>query len=169
MRATSKTNRNKKSEQAQSLVELAVSFMLIMFILAGAVDFGRAYFALIALRDAAQEGVIYASINPEPGDVDEIEERVKESSSNPIDFSQFTDADIDISWEIGGTVYTEAAPPANPCAGFDTSGTYDSNSITVTVKYDFPFTMPMISNIFPGGTLQLSVDDQHTILRPQCP
>ena len=169
MRATSRTNRNKKSEQAQSLVELAVSFMLIMFILAGAVDFGRAYFALIALRDAAQEGVIYASINPEPGDVDEIEERVKESSSNPIDFSQFTGADIDISWEIDGVVYSEGSPPANPCAGFYNNGSVlDSNSITVTVKYDFPFTMPMISNIFPGGTLQLSVDDQHTILRPQC-
>ena len=167
MRATSKTNRYNQSEQAQSLVELAVSFMLIMFILAGAVDFGRAYFALIALRDAAQEGVIFASINP--ADVAEIEERVKENSSNPIDFSQFTGTDIDVSWEINGTIYTEAAPPANPCAGFATDGTYDSNSITVTVKYDFPFTMPMISNIFPGGTLQLSVDDQHTILRPQCP
>lgn len=167
MRATSKTNRYNQSEQAQSLVELAVSFMLIMFILAGAVDFGRAYFALIAMRDAAQEGVIYASINPL--DVAKIEERVKENSTSPIDFSQFTGADIDVSWEIDGVVYSEGSPPANPCAGFYNNGSVlDSNSITVTVKYDFPFTMPMISNIFPGGTLQLSVDDQHTILRPQC-
>jgi len=169
MRAKPKANRNNQSEQAQSLVELAVSFMLIMFILAGAVDFGRAYFALIALRDAAQEGVIYASVNSQADDVVEIERRVQEHSENPINFAAFTGADIDVSWEINGVMYTEGSPPANPCAGFFNNGSsIDSNSITVTVKYDFPFTMPLISNLFPSGTLQLSADDEHTILKPQC-
>ena len=161
-----RTKQFNKREQGQSLTELAVSFMLIMFILAGAVDFGRAYFAVIALRDAAQEGVIYASVNPT--DVADIERRVMEHSKNPVDFQAFDPSYIDVSWVINGTTYTEAAPPASPCAGFDPSGNYDSNSVIVTVQYDFPFTMPMISAIFPSGTLQLNVDDQHTILRPQC-
>jgi len=141
--------------------------MLIMFILSGAVDLGRAYFALIALRDASQEGVIYGSVHPD--DVTAIERRVQEHSVNPIDFSLFTGADIDITWEIDGVVYSEGSPPANPCAGFFTNGAVlDSNSITVKVKYNFPFTMPLISSLFPGGTLQLAADDQHTILAPQC-
>lgn len=170
MRATLKSNRFNQSEQAQSLVELAVSFMLIMFILAGAVDFGRAYFALIALRDASQEGVIYASIHPEASNVTEIEARVKESSTNPIDFSAFSTSDIEVTWLIEGTSYNEASPPANPCAGFyDDNGKIESNYVDVRVYYNFEFTMPLISAIFPGGALQLSAHDQHTILAPQCP
>jgi len=156
-----------KREQAQSLVELAVSFMLIMFILAGAVDLGRAYFALIALRDAAQEGVIFASINPD--DISGVETRVQNSSTGPVDFTAFAGSDIDLTWEVSGTAYTEASPPASPCAGFwDDSGTIASNSVTVTVEYDFPFTMPLISGLFPGG-LRLRAADEHTILAPQCP
>lgn len=161
---TSQINRR---EKGQSLTELAVSFMVIMFILAGAVDFGRAYFAVIALRDAAQEGVIYASVNP--NDVSDIEARVIEHSQNPVDFSQFDPSFIEVSWVIDGVTYTEGSPPANPCAGFFNNGAIlDSNSVIVNVKYDFPFTMPLISVLFPSGTLQLSVDDQHTILAPQC-
>ena len=169
MKMNNLKNRQKhRSEKGQSLVELAVSFMLIMFILAGAVDFGRAYFALIALRDAAQEGVIYGSIHPT--DVVDIERRVKQSSSNPIDFSSFPSSDIAVTWSIDGTLYTEGAAPANPCAGFyDAGGKIESNSVDVRVSYDFEFTMPMISALFPGGTLELSAHDQHTILAPQCP
>lgn len=147
-----------RSERGQSLVELAVSFMLVMLVLAGAVDFGRAYFAVIALRDAAQEGVIYASLNPddEPG----IENRVQQSSDAPIDMALIPPTDIDVSW----------SDPTHKCAGFyDNGGTLESYSVTVSVEYDFQFTMPMIQNIFPGGILRLVIDDTHTILAPECP
>jgi len=146
------------SEKGQSLVELAVSFMLIVFILAGAVDLGRAYFAVIALRDAAQEGVIYASLNPE--DEDGIEERVQQSSDAPINMALIPDTDIDLSW----------SDLNHKCAGFyDNGGNLESYSVTVSVEYDFQFTMPMIQNIFPGGILRLVIDDTHTILAPECP
>jgi len=151
-------NQKKKSEQGQSLIELAISFTVIILVMAGAVDFGRAFFAIIALRDAAQEGVIYASINPndEPG----IESRVQSMSSSPIDMSAIPATDIDVSW----------SDPAHKCAGFyDNGGTEESYSVTVSVEYDFDFTMPLIQEIFPGGILRFVIDDTHTILAPACP
>lgn len=156
-----------EKEQGQSLVELALSFTLILLVLAGAVDFGRAFFALIALRDAAQEGVIYASMNP--GDVGGIEQRVQESSQNPIEMANIPDTYIDITWGINSAEYTEGMSPPTLCAGFfDNGGTQESNWVKVAVEYDFPFTMPIIQEFFPGGTLHLVVDDIHTILRPEC-
>lgn len=158
----------RETEKGQSMVELAVSFALIVFVLAGVVDFGRAYFALIALRDAAQEGVIYASVNP--SDVSGIESRVKNSSSSPINFANFPSTDIDVSWNINGANYSEQmASLPTLCADFyDSGGSEESNWVKVSVEYDFPFTMPIIQEFFPGGILRLVVDDQHTILAPQC-
>ena len=54
-------------------------------------------------------------------------------------------------------------------AGFyDAGGTQESNWVQVAVEYDFPFTMPIIQEFFPGGTLHLVVKDIHTILAPEC-
>ena len=159
-------NQNEK-ESGQSLVELAVSFTLIVLVLAGAVDFGRAFFALIALRDAAQEGVIYASVHPD--DVDGIQQRVQESSDSPIKMANIPDTDIDISWNINGSDYSEGMA-VTQCAGFyDAGGTTESNWVKVSVEYQFPFTMPIVQEFFPGGSLRLVVDDVHTILAPECP
>lgn len=146
-----------KKEQGQSLVELAISFTVIILVLAGAVDFGRAFFALIALRDAAQEGVLYASINPD--DELGIEARVQTMSSSPIDMAAIPAADIDISW----------SDASHKCAGFyNNGGAQESYAVTVSVEYDFDFTMPIIQNFFPGGVLRFVVDDTHTILAPEC-
>lgn len=156
-----------EKERGQSLVELAFSFTLIVLVLAGAVDFGRAFFALIALRDAAQEGVIYASVNP--SDVAGIQQRVKDSSSSPINMANIPDTDIDISWNINGSDYSETMTAVTKCAGFyDAGGTQESNWVKVSVEYNFPFTMPIIQEFFTGGTLRLVVDDVHTILAPEC-
>ena len=155
-----------EKESGQSLVELAVSFTLIVLVLAGAVDFGRAFFAVIALRDAAQEGVIYASVHP--SDVAGIEQRVQESSDSPINMKNIPNTDIDISYNINGAFYSELST-ATKCAGFyDAGGTTDSNWVEVSVEYPFTFTMPMIQEIFPGGILRLRIQDTHTILAPEC-
>ncbi|MGZ9165968.1 MAG: TadE/TadG family type IV pilus assembly protein, partial [Anaerolineales bacterium] len=53
-----------KSERGQSLVELAFSILILIYLLAGAVEFGMAFFQFVQLRDAAQEGALYGSINP---------------------------------------------------------------------------------------------------------
>ena len=62
-----------KKESGQSLVELALSMTLLLILLAGVVDLGRAFFTYIALRDAAQEGASYAAVYADANDMDELE------------------------------------------------------------------------------------------------
>ena len=56
-----------KSERGQSLVELSISLLVLLYLLSGAVEFGLAFFQFVQLRDAAQEGALYASMSPGPG------------------------------------------------------------------------------------------------------
>jgi Flp pilus assembly protein TadG len=46
-------------ENGQSMVEFAFGMVILMIILVGIVDLGRAFFTFMALRDAAQEGAVY--------------------------------------------------------------------------------------------------------------
>jgi Flp pilus assembly protein TadG len=74
-----------KSERGQSLVELAISITILIFLLAGAVEFGMAFFQFVQLRDAAQEGALYGSMNPDQ--VSTIETRIRGASNSPIDLA----------------------------------------------------------------------------------
>ncbi len=54
-------------EQArgQSLVELAFMFPILLLILSGALDLGRAYYAYITVTNAAREGARYGASHPQ--------------------------------------------------------------------------------------------------------
>lgn len=137
-----------KSERGQSLVELAISLLILLYLLSGAVEFGIAFFQYVQLRDAAQEGALYGSMNP--GDEAGIRARIRASSTSPIDLS-------DTSAVPDGNITINA--PA-PCEG---------NPITVIVTYDHTVFMPFMSRIIgPTVTLDATVTD--TILTPvDCP
>ena len=51
-------------EKGQSLVEFALVLVFLLSLLAGIFDLGRAFFAYIIIRDAAQEGAVFGSIAP---------------------------------------------------------------------------------------------------------
>lgn len=127
--------------RGQGLVEFAVGISLLLILLAGVLDLGRAYFTYISLRDAAQEGALYGSIAPP--DAAGIRSRVRGNSAWPVDFSTFTDDQIQV----------DLLGPA--CAG---------NGIKVTVKLDFVLVAPFLG----GKTLPLSADATDTILQPPC-
>jgi Flp pilus assembly protein TadG len=136
-----KRKKDRKRERGQSLTEFAVGVTFILVLLASGMDFGRAYFTYISIRDAAQEGAAYASIAP--SDINGIRSRVRDTSSNPIDLSSFIDDQIDV-------VVTGSA-----CAG---------NTVSVTVEYDFDIVAPFIA----GNTLHLQAEAIDTILQPPC-
>ncbi len=145
-------------EGGQSLVELAISLMVIMLLLSGAVDFGMALFSYVAIRDAAQEGAFYGALEPadEPG----IRARVCATSTHPVDLSEFcadpADPRIEVDW----------TDPTNKCEGQD--GTGLSNGILVTVRYDYPIIMPLIGAVLGGQTIPLTAQVTDTILYPRC-
>ena len=71
--------------KGQSLVELALSFVVLMLLIAGSVEFGIIFFQKVQLQDAAQEGAIYGSMCP--NDTVSIEDRVGFNSNSPLDLT----------------------------------------------------------------------------------
>jgi len=51
-------------ERGQSLVEVSIGFVILVIIISGLLDLGRAYFIHIALEDGVGEAALYLSINP---------------------------------------------------------------------------------------------------------
>ncbi|MCL5428815.1 MAG: pilus assembly protein [Chloroflexi bacterium] len=142
--------KNRRSERGQSVVELAISFVVLVMLLAVTVDGGRLFFSYIAVREAAQEGAQYGSIHPTLADFDDIEARVRDSSNSPVDL---TDTSlVTVTPVLVGTDY---------CA----DGT---NAIQVTVSYTFKLTMPFVSSMIGTNQFDIVLDATSNILRPQC-
>jgi len=135
-------NKN-RSERGQSLVEMAMSLVILLLLVGGVVDLGRAFFTFMALRDSVQEGALYGSINPTL--TQEIKNHVLNSSNMVPDMI----AGDDITVTVVGA----------PCTG---------NGIRVTATYpDFPITMPFMGAIV-GQTILISATVTDTILSPGC-
>lgn len=143
----SKSTRNiRQGERGQSLVELAMSLTVILFLLAGAVDFSIAYFSFTAMQDAAQEGALYGSINPD--DQAGIILRVRSASTNPVDLADESLVNVVVTF------------PGDACEG---------NEIQVNVVYDYPISMPFIGAIIGTQQIPLNASVTDTILQPVCP
>ena len=138
----------KKTERGQSLVELAISLIAILTLLAGAVDFGIALYSYVSIRDAAQEGALYASIDPT--NTAEIQERVFSSSDSPVDLRNDTTVTINIL-PIG----------AAACEG-------SGSTVEVIVSYDYQLTMPILPQMLGITQIQLEASVIDAILRPSC-
>jgi Flp pilus assembly protein TadG len=139
---------NKKREQAgQSLVEMAITLTLLITLLAGLVDIGRAFFAWIAIRDAAQEGALYGSINP--ADTSGVIARARETAASQVDLTQLT-------------------IPAPTIAGASCANTTGSNSVTVNVTYNYNTITPFLSAIIGTQVITIRASSTNTIISPQC-
>lgn len=117
-----------KSERGQSLVELAISLVIILFLLAGAVEFGIALFQFIQLRDAAQEGALYGSICPPlTSDAEvKIKQRVWNASNSPIRMTEYpTLVDIVVKGLDGTTDTPKDSNLLIPGDGVDVEASYD--------------------------------------------
>jgi Flp pilus assembly protein TadG len=145
--------KKKTSERGQSLVELSISLVLLLVLLSGAVEFGIAFFQFVQLRDAAQEGALYGSMNP--SDCDNILARVKGASSSPIDLNG---AGVTISTRING----------NSCSSSGTYATLDCEGygLQVDITYQHKIFMPFLPQILGTTTIPLHATVTDTILSP---
>jgi hypothetical protein len=142
--------RSRTAQKGQSLVELAVSMIIILLLLLGAVEFGMALFQYVTIRDAAQEGALYGSINPE--DETGIIERTIAAASDMVALSP---GDVDVSW----------SNDAKKCEGL-TGGA--PHSITVTITYNHAIIFPLIGPIIGDDDITLTGSVTDTILSPAC-
>ena len=143
-------NKNSKNERGQSLVELAISLMIILMLLMGAVDFGIALFSFVTMRDAAQEGALYGSINPD--DMDGMKDRAIAAASDLIIIAE---DDITIT----------PSQPTKLCEG-STSG--NPHTLTVMIERDQPVFTPLVAVMIGTDTIKLRAEITDTILLPVC-
>ncbi len=147
---------NPNTENGQSMAEFAVSLVIIMILLAGVVDLGRALFTYMSLRDAAQEGALYGSVNPpenpsDTGRIAAIKARVF-NSSNLLH---------DLGVDPGDPLQVTVSVLGSPCSG---------NRIQVQVHYEhFPITMPFLGAAIGSQTIGIQASVIENILTPACP
>ena len=136
------------NQKGQSMAEFSLVAILIFSLLAGIVDLGRAFFTFISLRDAAQEGALFGSLNP--SNLAGIENRVRQNSPSPVDL---TDPEVIVDIDF--------PPDGKQCTG---------EAIQVAVSYPhFPLTMPFLGTILGRQEIPLRAKVIDTILLPACP
>lgn len=132
------TSRAKRSERGQSLVEAALTLPVVLMLMLGLLDFGRAYYAIVALRDAADEGASYASISPK--DVTGIRVRASEASQELV--------------PIGPNQVSVTYPPTL-AAG---------EPITVTIEVEMELFTPFANIFVSDNTLEIRGQSTHPII-----
>ncbi len=142
-----------KTQRGQSLVELSISLVLLLLLLSGAVELGMAFFQFVQLRDAAQEGALYGSMNPptSAGDTTQktnIANRALAASQSPIKLQ--TDTNVAVTVSVTDGKYCEGG------------------SLQVQITYQHKVFMPFMSKII-GSTVPLKATVTDTILSPTCP
>lgn len=154
-----KIKRRRNTEQAQSLVELAISLPVVLLLMLGTLDFGMATYSYLVIRDAAQEGALYGAINPDNNL--EIENRARYIS--PIDSEALTFSPVELSNKdlVKVTIKTSG----DNCQGI-TDGKV--NSITVNVTYDYTLIIPLAEIIVGSNTISLDATATNVIIQPVC-
>lgn len=141
LKAIDKKN-HRHDERGQSLVELAISLVVILTLLAGIVDLGMAFFSWVAIRDASQEGAIFGAVCP--NDANAIIDRVRDVSDTPVNLADTSRVTVDVNAASG-------IAPGNP--------------IEITVIFDYQSITPGLSGLLPnGGFITLTASTTNTIL-----
>ena len=134
-------------EKGQSLTEFGLSVVILLILLAGTVDAGRAFFTYMALRDAVQEGALWGSYNPTETNL--IIDRVRRASNLVQSIADDPNATLDITVNRLG----------DACTG---------NGLRVQATYaNFPITMPFLGAVV-GQEVPISASVTDTILVPPC-
>ena len=159
----------RKSERGQSLVELGISLVILLYLLSGAAEFGVIFFQFIQLRDAAQEGALYGSTSiPQTGPLldgttwNNIETRARAASNSPIDLSPLAGL-VDVSIFVDDVLVWK-----NGFAQGSTTAACEGHGIRVTAEYDHQIFMPFMPQLLGRSSILLSATVVDTILTPVC-
>lgn len=163
-----------KLEKGQSLTELSITMTLVLILLAGVADIGRAFFTYITLRDAAQEGALYGSFafsTPDPSGApnalinpgvacSRIAQRIRQNSNSPVDLASQANISIEIAKASNSSVWVNctSAMTIQPCA-------YDRIRVRVTFE-DFTLSTPFLGTLIGTQTVDISAGVEDAILAP---
>lgn len=146
-----------KESSGQSLTELAILLPLLLLMLVGTLDLGRAFFAYVTVANAAREGARAGSDNWSDLGFG-IEAAVqREAASNGVPITSLT---IAKSCENGSC----SACPAGCQNGAGICPTVGSG-FTVSVTYDFPLVTRYIFNV---GSIPVQASATRPIITSAC-
>ena len=137
------------SEKGQSLVEFSVMAIVLLMLVQGVLDLGRAYFTFLALKDAAADGAYFGAAYPRciDGAGGDARDNSLGGCVNPnnIDYRVRKSAPSGglVDW-TNATVTTTYADPTNYAPG---------SLVTVTVRSQYRLLTPLIGAI--AGTQDL--------------
>jgi Flp pilus assembly protein TadG len=143
-----------KSEKGQSFIELGISMVFLLVLMAGVMDLGRVIFTYIALRDAVQEGGAYLGI--QPNDCAGAIKRIREHTSGAVDLSA-ANIDIAIDITVGGTTFSGCTTTLNaisPANANRIDNVCPGDSVEVTATYNnFVIATPFVGGIVGGNSI----------------
>jgi Flp pilus assembly protein TadG len=139
-------------ESGQSLVEFAIMVPVLIILLMGVVDLGRAYFTFLALRDAAAEGAYFGSVYP----------RCVSSAdcANPNNMIYRIRQSAPSGGLVNWSDATISAVVPSPTPG---------QTLTVTVSYTYTIITPLANVIIGGQTMPLAARSISTIVSNAIP
>ena len=123
-------------ERGQSLVEFTLMMSIIMILMLGMLDLGRAFFTFLAMQDAAGEGASFAAVHP-----------TWRTSANQADPNNIT-------YRVRNSAPTGTLVDMNTAT---VTVTDDGSLITVTMTADFQLVTPFVGGIVGSQTLPLTV------------
>lgn len=154
-----------KLRSGQSLVEMALSMTVLIFLFQGVWDLGRAYYALVMLNNAVSEGAHWAAQYPacingaydSTGSADSLVYPQCDGSNSivgrivneeqTLDQSKFTH----VCWSTLNTLGTSG--------GF---GNTNGNTVTISATYNATFVTPLLSGLF-GSSVPLTAEVREVI------
>ena len=149
------------TQKGQSLVEMALSATMLMFLMLAAIDFGYGFLYWITIRDAAQEGAMYGSLNPRTTAADQsyLKRWVTTAAESAIIRTGAIDPN-NIQIRINNTTPIQSYS-ATPC----NANLRPGNSITVDVTHPYRILTPLVSNFIGSQNINLRASVTNTILR----
>ena len=132
-----KKNRHSRCERGQSLVEAALALPIVIMLMLGMLDLGRAFYILVELNDAADEGASYAALNY--ADVTGIQNRAVDTANSVV---------------INPSDVVLTGPPSNSVG----------QPVTVTVSVSMALFTPFVSQFTGSDVLDLYGRATHPII-----
>lgn len=160
----------RKAHKGQSLMELAVSLVIMLIIVTGLIEIGRLMFYYIAMRDAAQEGAMYASLYPSACTQTVLRVQKDLYNADP------TEVEVNIS--INGLDCedaraiddVEAAAKRPRVHGCVPSNLDTPHTVIVTVHQpNYTLAVPLLGTFIGSQTISVKAWMTSTIIRPPCP
>jgi Flp pilus assembly protein TadG len=174
------------SEKGQSLAEMTLGMVILVMLMSGVVDIGRAYFAYIALEDAAGEAALFISTYPKcPYDgIDTATQTIYESTTGALDVTgtscEAPDNGLWRAIHAGGagglidwsdksrTVFTVKC--YSPSTGLEIPSCTNAatgDNVFVSISYRFNLVSPIIPNISGSPAIMLTGTASEMIVAPK--